>query len=169
MKVAVFGYSKFKEMDPEYQEAMKLGGLLAEAGHVVTTGGYRGIMEAASRGAQEAGGQTVGVTTTQFPGTVNPWVQTEKQQATWRERIFALADECDAYFVFSGGTGTLAELFLVWEMRNQGMHEKPIVILGERAKQLVAQLKEHMIVKFPDGLHIANNVEEAAEILKQKK
>ena len=56
MNVTVFGGAQPKEGTPEYEEARLLGGLLAQNGHAVLTGGYMGTMEAVSRGACEAGG-----------------------------------------------------------------------------------------------------------------
>ena len=58
--VTVFGSSRFGEDHPHYQLARELGGALARAGYVVMTGGGPGIMEAANRGAREAGGLSVG-------------------------------------------------------------------------------------------------------------
>ena len=56
MKISIFGGSHPKPGDQAYEEAMLLGRLLAIAGHTILTGGYIGTMEAASRGASEAGG-----------------------------------------------------------------------------------------------------------------
>ena len=64
MNITVFGGSQPKEGDAAYAEAYQLGKLLAEAGHAVLTGGYIGTMEAASKGANEAGGHVIGVTCT---------------------------------------------------------------------------------------------------------
>jgi uncharacterized protein (TIGR00725 family) len=62
MKISVFGGSQPEEGSLAYQEAYQLGKLLAEAGHIVLTGGYIGTMEAVSRGASEADGHVIGVT-----------------------------------------------------------------------------------------------------------
>ena len=62
MRISVFGGSQPKEQDTAYGEAVELGKLLAQRGHVVLTGGYIGVMEAVSRGAKEAGGHVIGVT-----------------------------------------------------------------------------------------------------------
>ncbi len=55
--VTIFGGSKCAETDPEYDQARRAGRLLAEAGYTICTGGYLGVMEAASRGAREVGGK----------------------------------------------------------------------------------------------------------------
>lgn len=62
MKVTVFGGAAAVPGNPAYFEAQRLGCLLAQAGHAVLTGGYMGAMEATSRGAAEAGGHVIGVT-----------------------------------------------------------------------------------------------------------
>ena len=59
--VTIFGGSKCGENSTEYEEAKELGRRLAEAGFTICTGGYLGVMEAASRGAREAGGRVFGV------------------------------------------------------------------------------------------------------------
>jgi uncharacterized protein (TIGR00725 family) len=64
----VFGSNSPQEGDLDYTEARQLGYALAQAGYVLATGGYFGTMEAASRGAKEAGGHVIGVTTSIFDG-----------------------------------------------------------------------------------------------------
>ncbi len=59
--VTIFGSARFDENHPEYIKARELGGLLAKFGHPVITGGSRGIMEAANRGAYENGGESIGL------------------------------------------------------------------------------------------------------------
>jgi len=60
--VTVFGSSRPKAGDAEYEEARELGNLLAKRGFAVCTGGFGGVMEGVSRGAKEGGGKTYGVT-----------------------------------------------------------------------------------------------------------
>ena len=62
--IAVFGSSEPSDGDPLYERAQRLGHRLAKAGFGVITGGYGGVMEAASRGAYEAGGKSIGVVST---------------------------------------------------------------------------------------------------------
>ncbi len=118
MKIAVYGAAAPKPGDETYIEAQKLGTMLAKAGHVVMTGGYIGVMEAASRGAHEAGGHVIGSTCQQLEdwrGTkANAWVKEEWKHQSLRERMYALIDQCDAAIVMPGGVGTLAELAVMW-------------------------------------------------------
>lgn len=164
--VSVFGSSKLKDDHPDYQEAVVLGKLLAENGFTVCSGGYRGIMEAASRGAGEAGGKTIGVTTSQFKGTVNSWIQEERSTPTWKDRLFSLIDTADAYVVCTGGTGTLVELFVCWEMMSKKMAAKPIIVVGKFFRTLLETLKQEPLVIFNDQLRVAHTPEEVIGILK---
>jgi uncharacterized protein (TIGR00725 family) len=129
--ITVFGSSRPPAGHADYAEAMMLGRELAAAGLAVCTGGYSGVMEGVSRGAREAGGRVLAVTTTFFPARVNPWVEEEMSVATWQERLFELVKLGDGYVACKGGTGTLAELAVVWEMLSKkAMDHRPFVALG---------------------------------------
>jgi uncharacterized protein (TIGR00730 family) len=133
MIVSVFGSSRPRENDSEYAEARKLGRELAQKGFAICTGAYGGTMEAVSRGAKEAGGKTYGVTAEFFsPAKANEWVDVEVRVKTWQERLFEIIRLGDAFVACKGGTGTLAELAVAWEMMNKSvMPAKPFVALGE--------------------------------------
>lgn len=147
--------------------ARKLGEALAKAGYIVCNGGYGGVMEASARGAKEAGGQTIGVTTADFGGPANLWIGEEIRMKKWAKRLFKLIELGDAYVVFDGGTGTLAELFVVWEMSNKKLINKPIVVLGNQFSNLVNQIQKFpQVIKNPN-LSFAETVEDALERLKR--
>ena len=130
--VTVFGSSRPREGDPDYQEARLLGRALGERGFAICSGGYAGVMAAVSRGAKEAGGKTYGVTSDFFSAKVNPWVDTEVRVATWQDRLFELIKLADGFVACKGGTGTLVELAVVWEMLNKSvMTAKPFAVLGD--------------------------------------
>jgi len=141
--VTVFGSSRPGAGDGEYEEARALGTALAKRGLAVCTGGYGGTMEAASRGAKEAGGKTYGVTADFFGRTANAWVDVEVRKKTWDERLFSLIELGDGFVVCKGGTGTLVELAVVWEMLNKGvMTGKPMVALGEFWRPILNRVRE---------------------------
>src|ERR1700676_4476200 len=133
MIVSVFGSSRPRENDSEYTQARQLGRALAQKGFAICTGAYGGTMEAVSRGAKEAGGKTYGVTTEFFPAAkVNQWVDVEVRVKTWQDRLFEIIRLGDAFAACKGGTGTLAELAVAWEMMKKSvMQAKPFVALGE--------------------------------------
>ena len=135
MNVTVFGGSHPKEGDPAYREALLLGRLLAQAGHNVLSGGYIGIMEAVSRGANEAGGHVIGVTCDEIerwrPVKPNRWVKEERRQATLQERLLGLIQGCDAAIALAGGPGTLTEIALTWNlMIVESLPRRPLVLVG---------------------------------------
>jgi uncharacterized protein (TIGR00730 family) len=133
MIVSVFGSSRPRENDPEYAVARELGCALANKGFAICTGAYGGTMEAVSRGAKEAGGKTYGVTAEFFSrATANEWVDVEVRVKTWQDRLFEIIRLGDGFVACPGGTGTLAELAVAWEMMNKSvMPAKPFVALGE--------------------------------------
>jgi uncharacterized protein (TIGR00725 family) len=141
--VTVFGSSRPKESDPDYAEARELGRALAAAGFAVCSGGYSGVMEAVSRGAKESGGKTYGVTAEFFRVKSNPWVDVEVRMKTWQERLFELICLGDGFVACKGGTGTLAELAVVWEMLNKSVIAgKPFAVLGEFWTPILDRVRE---------------------------
>jgi uncharacterized protein (TIGR00730 family) len=134
MIVAVFGAAFLPEDSPAYATARELGGLIAGRGWTVATGGYGGTMEAASRGAAEAGGHTIGVTCETLSRTgrrTNLWVREEIRCATIRERLITLVRKADAAVALDGGIGTLAELAFCWMQIQTGeLSPRPLIALG---------------------------------------
>ena len=118
--VTVFGSGTVGPTDPLYRTATELGRMIAESGWALCNGGYGGTMEAAARGAVEAGGHTIGVTCRAFGRSgPNEFIREEISTSDLLERLGTLVRLGDAYVVLDGGTGTLAELALVWEMANK--------------------------------------------------
>jgi uncharacterized protein (TIGR00725 family) len=131
--ITVFGSSRPREGQADYEMARELGRQLAERGFAVCSGGYGGVMEGVSRGAKESGGRVLGVTSRAFRAKTNRWVDQEIRVGSWRDRLFELVRRGDGYVACKGGTGTLAELAVVWEMQNKGLMRgvKPFVVLGD--------------------------------------
>lgn len=90
--------------------ARRIGRLLAERGYVVLTGGLGGVMEAASRGAREAGGLTVGVLPGFVPGEANPYVDVVLTSGLAEARNLIVATSGRAVVAVGGGLGTLSEI-----------------------------------------------------------
>jgi uncharacterized protein (TIGR00730 family) len=171
--VTVFGSGRLGRGDRQYAEALALGAELAARGFRVCTGGYGGAMEAVSRGAKQAGGRTLGVTAEFFPGSANEWVDQQVRVKTWRERLFRLVEHGDAYVTCPGGTGTLVELAVVWEMLNKGaMARKPFAVLGDFWRPVVDLVSAVEFGRARDRggssaplVHIASSAADAAEYL----
>jgi uncharacterized protein (TIGR00730 family) len=141
--ITVFGSSRPREGDADYEDARALGRALAERGFCVCSGGYGGVMEGVSRGAKEAGGRTLGITAEFFRVSVNPWIDEVVRVATWEERLFELVRHGDGFVACKGGTGTLVELAVVWEMLNKSVIAgKPFVVLGEFWQPILDRVRE---------------------------
>ena len=98
-----------------------------------------GTMEAASRGANEAGGHVIGVTCADIEAwhgsRANAWVKEERRFDTLQERLNELILACDAAIALPGGPGTLAEIALTWNlMIVASIPPKPLILVGESWK-----------------------------------
>jgi uncharacterized protein (TIGR00730 family) len=131
--VTVFGSARFKEDHPYYVLARELGAKLAEAGFTVMTGGGPGIMEAANRGAKDAGGYSVGCNIT-LPVEQKP----NRYLDRWVEfryffvRKMLLEKYSYAFVAMPGGIGTLDEIFETAVLIQTGkMKEFPFVLMGK--------------------------------------
>jgi uncharacterized protein (TIGR00730 family) len=141
--ITVFGSSRPREGEADYEEARALGRALAGNGFAVCSGGYGGVMAGVSRGAKEAGGKTYGVTAEFFSAKVNPWVDVEVRVTTWQERLFELIRLANGFVACKGGTGTLVELAVVWEMLNKSvMAAKPFAALGDFWHPIIERVRE---------------------------
>ncbi len=141
--ITVFGSSRPEDGHADYGEALELGRSLAAAGFAVCTGGYGGVMEAVSRGASESGGRVLAVTSSFFRSRANRWVEDERRVATWQDRLFELVRLGDGYIACKGGTGTLVELAVVWEMLNKkAMERRPFVVLGDFWQPILDRVRE---------------------------
>jgi uncharacterized protein (TIGR00730 family) len=141
--ITVFGSGRLPTGHAHYAQARQLGAALAARGFVVCSGGYGGVMEAVSRGAKEAGGRTLGVTAQFFKSRANRWIDTEVRLKSWQDRLFELLERGRGFVACPGGTGTLVELAVVWEMANKGVTAaKPIVILGNFWQPIIDRVRE---------------------------
>lgn len=137
--ITIFGTAKAKFGESAYTLAYETGRLLSQAGFTIANGGYGGTMLAASKGAAETGGKTIGVTCSAFAQTANEYISREIVTDSLDERLDTLIKLGQAYVVLPGGTGTLLELAKVWELKNKGFIEadKPIILVGRFWKPLV--------------------------------
>ncbi|TCK60824.1 TIGR00730 family Rossman fold protein [Seleniivibrio woodruffii] len=110
--VTVFGSARVKEGDPKYELSREIGRRLAAEGITVVTGGGPGIMEAANRGAFEAGGQSVGLNIElPFEQKINPYVRKSVTFEYFFVRKVMLVKYANAFIILPGGFGTMDELF----------------------------------------------------------
>ncbi len=171
--VAVFGSGSVNAQSALYAQARALGQALAHAGFVVMTGGYAGVMAAASQGAHESGAQVIGVPTQQFsglPGRVpNPWITELYWQLTAQSRLHTLLTHADGCVVLPGGIGTLNELITGLELVRLGdMTPKRMVCLGPFWRDLLRDFLASPYVNgaLRDLVHFVDTPEEAAALLR---
>src|SRR5436189_6449531 len=165
--VTIFGGSKCHESDAEYADARRVGQLLADAGYTICTGGYAGVMEAASRGAHERGGRVIGVTMNQFKSEPNRYLTEKFPSAHFYERLQRLITRSVGYVALRGGMGTVTAISLVWNKMQTGViGRRPLVLVGECWRPVVEAWKANLAVSDSDVgfLDFAPDAETATQI-----
>jgi len=168
--ITIFGSSKPINIEEQYLTAYTLGKNLALNGFDVCTGGFNGIMEAASKGAVEGGGKAIGVTVNLWGGRINKFVTKEIMCDTLLERINKLIELGDGFVVLQGGTGTLLVLAVVWEYINKDMMEaKPIACHSSIWKTIVSEMNKQMKLegRSTDMVRTFDTTEQIVQYLKE--
>ena len=131
--VTVFGSARFPEEHRYYQLSRAVGACLAETGFTVMTGGGPGVMEAANRGAKEAGGRSIGCNITlPHEQKHNPYLDTMVEFQHFFVRKTMLVKYSYAFIVMPGGFGTLDELFEALTLMQTGkLQDFPIVLMDK--------------------------------------
>ncbi|MBR2803509.1 TIGR00730 family Rossman fold protein [Candidatus Saccharibacteria bacterium] len=154
--VTIFGSARLSQDDKYCQMAYQLGGLLAKNGHAVITGGGPGIMEAASHGAYEIGGRTIGLNITllheQFP---NPYLTDCITFEYFFARKVSLAMAAKVFVFFPGGFGTMDELTeILCLMQENKMPKMPVFLIGKafwkNFDRAIAKMAEHKLIGKAD-------------------
>jgi len=130
--VTIFGSARFEEGHTYYKLARELGAAVSFLGFTVMTGGGPGIMEAANRGAFEAGGASVGCNI-ELPHeqTSNAYLTTSITFKYFFVRKMMFVKYSDAFIIFPGGFGTLDELFEALTLiQTHKIHNFPVILFG---------------------------------------
>ncbi len=146
--VTVFGSARFREEHRYYALAREMGGRLARCGFTVMTGGGPGIMEAANRGAKEAGGRSIGCNIQlEHEQSPNPYLDLMVQFRYFFVRKVMLVKYSYAYVAFPGGFGTMDEIFEAVTLIQTGkMKDFPVVLMGrEYWEPLLSFLESTML------------------------
>jgi len=172
--VAVFGSARTSPTHPCYQEARKLCRMLGDAGFDTVTGGGPGIMEAANRGATEAGAESIGLNI-QLPKEqrINPFVKRSRAFYYFFTRKVMLKVSAQAYVYFPGGYGTVDEMFeLLVLIQTKKAARVPIVLISKKFwSGLFEWVRSSMLADHyvdPDDLnlfHLVDSAEEAFAIV----
>jgi uncharacterized protein (TIGR00730 family) len=172
--VTVFGSARTRKDDPMYDKATDLARLLAEEGFAVITGGGPGIMEAANKGAKEAGGISVGCNVElPFEQGTNAYVDISIIFRYFFVRKTMFMKYSEAFVIFPGGFGTMDELFEALTLIQTGkVRNLPIVLFGSKYwGGLIEWIKGPMLAEHklaPEDLKLlvlTDSVEEACQMI----
>jgi uncharacterized protein (TIGR00730 family) len=167
--VSVFGSARTRPGMPAYGLAQELGGALAKAGYAVITGGGPGVMEAANRGASEAGGISVGLgIELPFEQGINDWVDVGVNFRYFFARKTMFVKYARAFCVLPGGFGTLDETFEALTLvQTRKVTRFPVVLLGSSYwSGLLSWLRETMLAYgaiSPGDLDLVTVTDDVAE------
>ncbi len=130
--VSVFGSARTPQDSPHYASGVAIGAALAEAGYAVITGGGPGAMEAANRGASEAGGLSVGLgIELPFEQELNEWVDVGIAFRYFFVRKTMFVKYAQAFVILPGGFGTLDELFEALTLvQTRKVTRFPVILFG---------------------------------------
>ena len=176
IRVAFFGDAMVKKTDDTYLVAVETASLLAGRGnYIIVNGGGPGIMGAATEGAKKVGGKVELV-------IMNPKKEPDNYEGSdknsleyaskiykvdsYEKRLSKLIDIADAFVIFKGGSGTLSEVGMVWEMAKfeYGYHE-PLIFVGKEWGKVVKSITENMGFENIEK-RVVVTVETAEEVLR---
>ena len=164
--VTIFGGSRCEEGSKEYEEAREVGQLLAEAGFTICTGGYLGVMEAASRGARERGGRVLGIVMNQFRSEPNRFLTDKVATDHFYDRLQNLIQRSIGFIAIKGGMGTVTEISLVWNKLQTGvLQDRPLVLLGDCWGQVVTAWRNNLVVS-PEDVKLLSFADSPAEAVR---
>ena len=149
--IAFFGDSDVPENGRIYKDAFETAKILAANGFTIVNGGGPGVMDASTKGAKAAAGETIAVTfyPENAPGFEGRYLGnvTDKEIKTtnYITRMFKLMEHADMFIIFKGGTGTISELGTAWVLAKLYYgHHKPFILFGEFWYPVIAAVKENL-------------------------
>ena len=145
--VTVFGSARFPEGHPYYVLGQKVGAAIARMGFTVLTGGGPGIMEAANRGAKDAGGLSIGCNI-RLPveQSANPYLDRFITLEHFFVRKVLLVKYSYAFVILPGGFGTMDEFFEVLTLvQTAKIQDFPVIVMGREYYQKLQELVAHML------------------------
>ena len=172
--VSVFGSARTQPNESDYEHAREIGRLLAEEGFEVITGGGPGIMEAANKGAFEAGGASIGCNIElPFEQLANPFLTKSLTFKYFFVRKTMFIKYSNAYVIFPGGFGTMDELFEALTLiQTRKIRNFPVVLFGSQFWQGLLQWITSTMVHerkiSPEDLsliHLTDSPKDAVEFI----
>ncbi|MEI8067570.1 MAG: LOG family protein [Candidatus Shapirobacteria bacterium] len=175
-KVAFFGANDAKKTDQNFIDAYNTAKLLAESGYIIVNGGGPGVMLASTLGAKAGNGKVeiVVLDPKKVPDNYEGIYQKNYDLADqiivtrdYPSRLNKLVASADAFVIFEGGTGTLSEVGLVWEMAKfEYGHHEPIVFFGKKWGEIVKTIIKDLNFESKEKrvVALANTAQEVLEI-----
>ena len=173
--VTIFGSARVKPDNVYYQKAEALGRILAQNGFSVITGGGPGIMEAANKGATEAGGTSIGMNIKlPFEQKPNPYANLHIEYKYFFIRKVMFVKYALAYVILPGGFGTMDELFEALTLiQTKKVKSFPLILMGgDYWKGLIDWLRQSMLEQkmiSPDDLEMIQIIDEPEDVVKHIK
>jgi uncharacterized protein (TIGR00730 family) len=174
--VTIFGSARIKEGHPWYEKTREVAGEISRLGFTVMTGGGPGIMEAANRGAREAGGRSVGINIIlPFEQTVNPYLDASVNMRYFFTRKTLMIKYSYAFVVMPGGLGTMDEMFEALTLIQTGkLHFFPVILIGVEywgpMMSAILRMRDEGLINPSDLalLTLTDSIPEAIAILQEK-
>ena len=173
--VSIFGTARIKPDDPVYEKTVELASLFAKNNFAVITGGGGGVMEAANKGAAEAGGVSVGLNIhLPFEQVPNPYSNVKLEFKYFFIRKVMFIKYARAYIAMPGGFGTLDELFeVVTLIQTRRIRPYPIILVGsDYWEGLFDWIKDRLLTEkriSPVDLEIMQIMDDPEQIVKSVK
>ncbi len=170
--ITIFGSSRAKPNSPHYKKAEKLARLLVKKGYAVVTGAGPGIMEAANKGAAQAGGESIGLNI-ELPSEqkANRFVKKRLEFRYFFCRRVMFVKYAHAFVMFPGGYGTLDEFFeIVTLIQTKKIRPVPVILLGKEYWNTFLKWAKDVLLRgdyiLPEDLRIFQVAETPEETIK---
>jgi hypothetical protein len=161
-KYATFFGGSYNITDtPEYLDSVKIGEFLAKKKYIIKNGGYRGLMEAVFKGANESSGKVIGYTCELFKSTKgNDYLSETIVCKNIFERLNYLISELSVFIIQKGSFGTMSELFLLLDITRETKVKPDIFIIGEMWNDIFNQIMQHVNVGYMKHIHFCKDYKE---------
>jgi uncharacterized protein (TIGR00730 family) len=170
--VTIFGSARVPPDHPQYRQATEVARLLGERGYTIITGGGPGVMEAANKGAREAGATSVGCNIElPFEQHLNPYVDVAINFRYFFVRKTMFVKYAEAFVIFPGGFGTLDELFEALTLIQTGkVRDFPVILFGSAYwKGLIDWIRDTLLADrkiSPDDVNLLTVTDSPEEVVR---